>query len=422
MKPFQFEPPYGLTAPAAPTTQAFSGVRLVDFLLVGGGYGGLLTAIDLAERGAQVVVLEAAEIGAGGSGRNHGQCIPLFRYLDPAVLPAKGAELLADAAALVFERIRQYDMQCEAVQKGTLTAAYNQRTLATTKRVHAKYSALGKSDRYYDADEIAALTGTRKFSGGWAHREGGHVNPLAYVRELARVALWLGVEIFTKSPMVSMTRQNGGWQVRTPDGEIHAKVVGLTTDAYSNGAIPGSLTKGFFPLTSYAVASRPLTAEQRLAVMPSGMNFGDTHHDPMFFRIDASGRIITGGLREPGRGTRFDYTAAFMTRRLGAIWPVLADLQWDHMWTGVVSMALDQTPSIQKLDDGLWSLSGWSGRGVPTSAALSRAFARTLEDPAQGLAYWPQRTPPQVIARGLLGSVVQLCRGPYNQMRDRLEG
>ncbi|CAN7497335.1 NAD(P)/FAD-dependent oxidoreductase [Neorhizobium sp. LjRoot104] len=421
MKPFQSEPPYGLTAPAAPITQAFSGARTVDFLLVGGGYGGLLTAIDLAERGAQVVVLEAAEIGAGGSGRNHGQCIPVFRYLDPAVLPAKGAELLANAGALVFDRIRQYDMQCEAVQKGTLTAAYNKRTLATTRSAHAKYNGLGKSDRYYDADEIASLTGTRKFSGGWAHREGGHVNPLAYVRELARVALSLGVEIFTKSPMVGMTRQHGGWQVRTPDGEIHAKVVGLTTDAYSSGSIPGSLTKGFFPLTSYAVASRPLTADQRGAVMPSGMNFGDTHHDPMFFRIDASGRIITGGLREPGRGTRFDYTAAFMTRRLGAIWPVLADLQWDHMWTGVVSMALDQTPSIQKLDDGLWALSGWSGRGVPTSAALSRAFARTLEDPAQGLAYWPQRTPPPVIARGLLGSMVQLCRGPYNQMRDKLE-
>lgn len=421
MMSFRPDPPYGLSAPPAPATQQLTGARQVDFLLVGGGYGGLLTAIELAERGAQVAVIEAAEIGTGGSGRNHGQCIPIFRYLDPAILPVKGADLLANAGQLVFERIRKYDMQCEAVQKGTLTAAYNPRTIATTRAAQAKYGRLGKSERYYDPEEIAALTGTKVFSGGWAHRDGGHVNPLAYVRELARVALSRGVEIFTQSPMVSVKRDNGRWNVHTPDGEIHAKTVGLTTDAYSNGAVPAAVTKGFFPLTSYAIASRPLTAEQRAAVMPSGMNFGDTHHDPMFFRIDAAGRIITGGLREPGRGSRFDYTAAFMTRRLGKLWPILADLEWDFMWTGVVSMALDQTPSIQKLDDGLWSLSGWSGRGVPTSAALSRAFARTLVDPADGLSYWPQRMPPQVIARGLLGAAVQRCRGPFNQLRDKLE-
>jgi len=422
MTSFHADPPYSLTAPAAPATQVLNGAKQVDFLLVGGGYGGLLTAIDLAERGARVAVIEAGEIGTGGSGRNHGQCIPIFRYLDPQILPPKGVDLLANAGQSVFDRIRRYDVQCEAVQKGTLTAAYNTRTLATTRAAQAKYARLGKSDRYYDAEEIAALTGTRAFTGGWAHREGGHVNPLAYVRELARIALSVGVEVFTRSPMISADRRNGGWTVRTPDGEVQAKVVGLTTDAYSNGAIPKAVTRGFFPLTSYAIASRPLTAEQRAAVMPSGMNFGDTHHDPMFFRIDASGRIITGGLREPGRGTRFDYTSAFMTRRLGALWPILADLQWDFMWTGTVSMALDQTPSIQKLDDGLWALSGWSGRGVPTSAALSQAFARTLEDPAEGLTYWPQRTPPKVIARGLLGASVQLCRGPFNKLRDRLEG
>ncbi|MFT4181532.1 MAG: FAD-dependent oxidoreductase, partial [Rhizobium sp.] len=168
MTAFQSEPPYGLTAPPAPSTKRLSGSLQTDFLLVGGGYGGLLTAIDLAERGARVVVLEAREIGTGGSGRNHGQCIPIFRYLDPGALPQKGAELLANAGTLVFGRIRKHDLQCEAVQKGTLTAAYNDRTLATTRAAQAKYGRLGKSDRYYDADEVASLTGTRAFRGGWA--------------------------------------------------------------------------------------------------------------------------------------------------------------------------------------------------------------------------------------------------------------
>jgi glycine/D-amino acid oxidase-like deaminating enzyme len=419
---FSSEPPYALTAVAAPVTERLASTRDVDMLLVGGGYGGLLTAIELAEAGARVAVIEARDIGAGGSGRNHGQCIPVFGYLDPATLPKKGVGLLAEAGARVFDRIARHGLRCEAVQKGTLSAAYNDRTLATTRAAQAKYAGYGKTERYLDAEEVAALTGTPAFLGGWVHREGGHLNPLGYARELARLALSLGVEVFTHSPMTGFSRRDGRWCVRTPEGEIRAKTVGLTTDAYSTAAIPGAVTQGFFPLTSYAVASRPLTTEERANVMPMGMNFGDTHHDPMFFRIDASGRIVTGGLQEPGRGSRFDYTAAFMTRRLSRIWPVLEGLDWEFMWTGTVSMALDQTPSIQRLDDGLWALSGWSGRGVPTSAALACAFARTLEDPAAGLAWWPQRQPPRVVARKLLGRMVQLCRGPFNQLRDRMEG
>ena len=422
MTPYSSEPPYALTAVAAPATGRLAGTREVDMLLVGGGYGGLLTAIELAESGARVAVIEARGIGAGGSGRNHGQCIPVFRYLDPAILPKNGVGLLAEAGARVFDRIARHGLHCEAVQKGTLSAAYNDRTLTATRAAQAKYAGYGKTERYLDAGEIAELTGTHAFLGGWVHREGGHVNPLGYARELARLALSLGVEVFTDSPMTAFSRRDGRWCIRTPEGEIRAKAVGLTTDAYSTAAIPGAVTQSFFPLTSYAVASRPLTAAERASVMPSGMNFGDTHHDPMFFRIDTAGRIITGGLQEPGRGSCFDYTAALMNRRLARIWPALAGLDWEFMWTGIISMALDQTPSIQRLDEGLWALSGWSGRGVPTSAALSFAFARTLEDPAAGLDWWPQRQPPRVVAGALLGRMVQLCRGPFNQLRDRIEG
>ncbi|MFV0245853.1 MAG: NAD(P)/FAD-dependent oxidoreductase [Qingshengfaniella sp.] len=414
------EPPYAISAVPAPATGRLTQARTADFILVGAGYGGLLSALHLAERGARVIVLEAAGIGHGGSGRNHGQCIPIYGYLDPDTLPAKGFDLLLNSGALVFDMIRDRGLNCEAAQNGTLMAAYNPRTLRTTRAAQAKYARFGKASAYLGQDEITELTGTRLSSGGWVHPEGGHLNPLAYSRELARIALAAGVEIYTDSPMISYRRDNGTWILRTPEGEARAATVGLTTEAYSTDALPRKLTRGFFLLEGYAIASRPLTPEQRTAVMPTGMNFGDTHRDPMFFRIDAQGRIISGGLREPRRGTDFGYTASFMTRRLSRFFPVLDGLEWDYMWTGTISMALDQIPSIQPLDDGLWALSGWSGRGVPTSAALSQCFARTLEDPRAGLDYWPQRQPPRVLARALLGQLVQHVRGPFNQVRDRI--
>lgn len=229
------------------------------------------------------------------------------------------------------------------------------------------------------------------------------------------------MQLFTHSPMTGLAAQDGGWCLTTPRGRIVAKRVGLTTDAYSMGAVPKAVTRGFFPLDCYGIASRPLTDTECKAIMPSGMNLGDTHRDPMFFRIDAMGRIVTGGLLEPKRGRDFAYTADFMTRRIARFFPRVDALSWEHMWNGKISMALDQIPSIQRLDDGLWQLSGWSGRGVPTSAALSVCFAKTLQDERLGAQYWPHRQPPTVYARGVVGQMVQLCRGPFNQLRDRMK-
>ena len=415
------DPPYALSAPSAPLTPPLTGAVQADHLLVGAGYGGLLAAISLAERGASVVVIEAHELGHGGAGRNHGQCIPVYGYLDPARLPPAGFDLLLNSGARVFDLIRRFGIACEAVQNGTLSVAHDARTLAVTRAAHARYAGWGKAGDYLSAGEVAEWSGTTAYAGGWVHRDGGHLNPLAYVRGLARAAQSLGVQVHTATPITGLRRQDGRWRISTPKGEVSARSVGLTPDIYATGPVPDALRGSVFPLTAYALASRPLTAGQRRAVLPHGTNLGETRRDPMFFRIDAAGRIITGGLLELRRGRDPVLTGAQMTRRLAARWPVLEGLGWDHLWTGQISMAMNQTPSIQRLDEGLWGLTGWSGRGVPTSAALGEAFARTLADPAQGAALWPVSNPPKIFARQVLGLMVQTFRGPINKLRDRLD-
>ena len=46
-----------------------------DVVVVGAGFSGLSAALELAQRGLSVVVLEADRIGSGASGRNGGQAI-----------------------------------------------------------------------------------------------------------------------------------------------------------------------------------------------------------------------------------------------------------------------------------------------------------------------------------------------------------
>ena len=414
------EPPYALSAPPAPGTPALAASVTADVALVGAGFSGLVAALDLAGRGLDVALIEAGEIGEGGSGRNHGQCIPVFRYLDPERLPPAGFALLRDAGHLVFEQIAALGIDCEAVQRGTIAAAHNAAGMNRARAEHAKYHSLGKARRFLGPEDVAALTGAEGYLGGWVHSEGGHLNPLAYARGLARAARKAGVRIYTATPLTGLAQRSGLWHVRTPGGEVRAARVGLAVNAYGTAAIPRRLRNGVLPLKSYALASAPLTAAQRRSVLPSGMTFGDTRRDPMFLRIDAAGRIITGGLVELRRGRDPVSTRKAISRRLRESFPALSELDWTHYWTGTIGVAPNQRPAIVDLDDGVWGLIGYSGRGVPTSAALGRAFAATLVDAAQGAKLWPAERPATIWGRRALGFIVQSGRGPVNRMRDRL--
>jgi gamma-glutamylputrescine oxidase len=64
-------------ASAAPRVDrpTLEGEVACDVCIVGGGYTGLTAALELAERGFDVVLLEAERCGWGASGRNGGQII-----------------------------------------------------------------------------------------------------------------------------------------------------------------------------------------------------------------------------------------------------------------------------------------------------------------------------------------------------------
>lgn len=413
--------PYALNAPSAPDTPALTGALSVDVALVGAGFSGAIAAWQLARRGLSVALIEAGEIGAGGSGRNHGQCIPVFGYLDEAQLPADAFALLRDAGRLVFDTVAELGIDCAPVNNGWLNAAHDAAGLDRARAAHRKYERLGKAGPFLGADEVTRLSGTAGYLGGWVHRDGGHVNPLAYLRGLVGAAQAEGARVFTRTPLTGLDRAaSGAWVLGTPMGALTARKVALTTGAYGDAAIPARLRRSIVPMTSYAVASAPLTPEQRAQVLPSGVNFSDTRRDPMFFRIDAQGRIITGGLVEPRRGRLTAPTVAGITARLSRMYPTLQGLDWTHHWSGIIGISARQRPAIFEMSGGLWGLIGYCGRGVPTSAVLGRALAETLVDVDQGARLWPHDPPARIIGGRAIGLAVQGVRGPLNKLRDRL--
>ncbi len=199
-EPFPLAPSlWAATAPPAPPTPPLDRDVEADACVVGGGYAGLSTALHLAERGKAVVLLEAHEPGWGGSGRNGGQVIPGVKY-DPTELKAKlgaeGGEALAafagGTADLVWEMIARHTMDVPHARKGWIQGAHTDEMVAAVKRRAADWVARGVAAQVLDRDGVAAALGNRQYLGGWVDPRGGGVQPLAYARGLARVAIRSG--------------------------------------------------------------------------------------------------------------------------------------------------------------------------------------------------------------------------------------
>ena len=124
---------YAASANAAPALAPLHGETRAGVCVIGGGYTGLSTALHLAGRGVDVVLLEAERIGWGASGRNGGQAIAGLAC-DQSVIEAQlGREasrrvwdMTLEAIRLIGQRRARFGIDCDW-RDGYLGLAVNER-------------------------------------------------------------------------------------------------------------------------------------------------------------------------------------------------------------------------------------------------------------------------------------------------------
>jgi glycine/D-amino acid oxidase-like deaminating enzyme len=373
---------WAATAPPPPGTSALLGETRADLCVVGAGYTGLSAALHAAEAGLTVVVLEAAEIGWGASGRNNGQVIPTLSRLDPDdIVAAVGADkgepfvaLIRDSASLVFDLIRRHDMQAEAAQNGWVQPAHRESRLRVSERRVAQWGRRGAPVELVDRARMAQIAGTGHWHGGWLNRSGGRINPLGFARGLAHAAARAGARIFTQSPAQTLSRDGTQWKVATPRGHVLADKLVLATHAYSNDLWPGLRTE-VVPVRSYQMATAPVSDNVLKTILPEGHALSDTRGDLYFYRFDANGRLVTGGALMIGAG----YDQRIRSRiaeRAARVYPQLGAPTFDYLWHGYIGVNQDRIPHVHELAPGVYAWTGCNGRGVALATAIGREFAR----------------------------------------------
>ena len=370
------------TAPAAPPTEPIDGDVTADVCVIGAGYTGLSTALHLAEQGVRVVVLEAKEVGFGCSGRNAGHCTPTFHFYSiPTVRkmlgPVYGERLVerqTNGANLAFDIIRRYGIDCEAVQNGYLMVAHAPSRVKLLEEKQRTYASAGKVTHLLDKAETERLTGSPRYYGAWLHPEGGHLNPLAYARGLARAVISQGGTVHTRSPVTGIEPAGTRWRVVTPTGAVTADKVVCGTGAYTDGYWPG-LDKTFTTMSVMILATQPISDNVRKTIAPENHTVVETRDDPMIYKYNKEGRLVTSVFVEGKRGGDLEYTKKLTADKLKWMLPQLDEVDFEYAWTGDLDMQPKTFPRLFELAPGVVASLGYSGRGVPTGTMMGTVLS-----------------------------------------------
>ncbi|MBL6600627.1 MAG: FAD-binding oxidoreductase [Alphaproteobacteria bacterium] len=357
-----------------------------EVAIVGGGFTGLSTALHLGEKGIEAHVLEAETIGHGGSGRNAG-LLNAGVWLPPQDVrkelgeePGKRlVQTLGEAPEYVFSLIEKHQIRCEATRHGTIHAAHAPKGFEDLRRRWEEWQRLGAPVDLLDRDQAAEKIGTKVFHGGLLDHRAGTINPMGYVRGLARAATAAGAKLHTGVRVTKLNREgsgaDGGWRLETTRGTVTAKSVILGTNAYSDELWPG-LKDTFTIIHYFQLATEPM-GDRVEHILKERQGLWDTGSIMFSLRRDAFGRLIIGSM---GRvhGGESGLSKRWAARRLRHLFPDLGEVTFEKAWHGQIAMTPDHIPRIHKLAEGLYTPIGYNGRGIAPGTIFGRAMAELL--------------------------------------------
>ncbi len=382
---------YAATATRQTDYPTLSGSVQVDVCIVGGGFTGLNSAIELAERGYKVAVVEARKMGWGASGRNGGQLIrgvghgveQFEKHIgSEGVLAMKHMGL--EAVEIVRQRVAKYQIDCDLTW-GYCDLANKRRHVEGFFEDLQELQALGYRHelRLLDKSQMHEVVGSENYLGGMIDMGSGHLHPLNLALGEAAAADSLGVQLFERSPV---TRIDYGPQVRvhTAQGHIQAEQLILGCNAYMNQLNP-KLGGQVLPAGSYIIATEPLSEEQAQRLIPQNMALCDQRVALDYYRLSADRRLLFGGAcNYSGRDPKD--IVAFMRPKMLKVFPELANTRIDFAWGGMIGIGANRLPQIGRLPEqpNVYFAQAYSGHGVNATHLAGRLLAEAIHGQSNG--------------------------------------
>ena len=396
-----------------------------DVCVIGGGFTGLSAALNLAEQGLDVVLLEAERVGWGASGRNGG-LIGSGQRKDVIEMEEQFGfeqsrlfwQFAEDAKQEIRNRVDRHNIDCD-LQDGQLEGVHKKGYLGMSAEAA---DALAERYDYPHAralsrEETRALVATDDYLEGLYDDQAMVIHPLNYAVGLARAAREAGVRIFENSRVVSYTRSDPA-TVSTETGSVKASFIVLGCNGYLRKLEPRVAGK-IMPINNFLLTTEPLEDERAEALIPGRYGIHDTRFVVNFYRMSADQRLIFGG----GENYRAKFPqdiANFVRPKMLGLFPQLDDVRIDYAWGGTLSVTVNRLPHVGRLAPNLYFAQGYSGHGVSIANFAGKVLAEAIGGTASrfdAFANLPTHTFPGGTMLRFPGMVLGML---YYSLKDRL--
>ena len=360
-------------------------IQTVDVAVVGGGLTGISAALTLAEAGFEVAVFEAGRIGAGGSGRNGGHLCQGWSSDFSKIsrqLSSEDADIAwqtgMEAVDLVTSRIAEYGIDCDLCF-GYLHAALHDRQMRDLDSEQAEWEARGYTHftRLESSADMATHIDSNAYVGALHDTGCGHIQPLKYLHGLAQAAARAGAVICEVSPVRAIRRGRVKTLVLDDGSEISARAVLLCGNAYLADVALPEMKARLAPVTSSVLATKPLSDNLARQLLPTGAAVADCNAALNYYRIDADNRMIFGG-RASYSNVEFGNVEGDLRRRMTQVFPILADVEAEQVWSGRIGITVNRIPHFGRSDDDIYFVQGFSGHGVALSGQAGKIMAEAV--------------------------------------------
>jgi glycine/D-amino acid oxidase-like deaminating enzyme len=355
-------------------------------VVVGSGYAGLNTALELAKRGIDSVVLEAKELGHGASTRSGGGVaggINLGRSFSgrhgeqDAARQKQSIDDSNDGFSHVERIIQEEKIDCYWQKTGRFVGAWTPKYYESLKQRADKLNRLsdvGASmiPRERQREEIASDF----HFGGMLLDKTAALHPSLYFKGLLDACRLRNVTLCAFAPATRITRKGAGWEVETPRGTVTAEHVVIATNGYTGDVTP-TLKRRMVPIASHMIATEELPADLAASLVPNRRTLSDTKRVVCYYRLSPDGRRMLFGGRP--RFTPVDprTSARILHGYMSERFPQLTPYRVTHVWTGNTGFTFDAMPHMG-VEQGLHYCLGCNGSGVAMMSHLGYQTARKI--------------------------------------------
>lgn len=375
---------YAVTANPVPNRPALQGEIDADICIIGAGYTGLSTGLFLAEQGLKVVILEAAKVGFGATGRNGGQIVNSFSRDIDAIERQVGqdaakvfGQMAFEGNRIIRERISTYNIKCD-LKNGGVFAAFTSKQMRHLEHQRKLWARHGHNTvDILDKKQMSDVVGSDVYVGGSIDHSGGHFHSLNLALGEAAAIESLGGQIYEQSPAIRIER-GAKPVVITEQGRVNARIVVVAGNAYLGNLVP-ELTAKSMPCGSQVVTTAPLPADLAKSLIPKDYCIEDCNYLLDYYRLTGDNRLLYGGgviygARDPKN------VEAIIRPKMLKTFPQLKNVKIDYAWTGNFLLTLSRLPQVGTLGEhnNIFYSQGCSGHGITYTHLAGKVLSEAI--------------------------------------------